>query len=110
VTAAEAHPALASTAAEPPNSGPVAAAVPALTSAAAAQRPAVLAADNFNTLIRKAALLEKTKGATPGAAWLKKRFGVTDPSQLTEGQRAAATQLAQEIIAKTARASPPRQN
>jgi len=103
VTAAEAYPATASTAADLPNSGPLAAAVPLSTAAPAAQGPAVHAADDFSTLIRKAALLEKTKGTTPGADWLKKRFGVTDPSQLTEGQRAAATHLAQEIIAKTAR-------
>jgi len=103
VTAAEAHPAPASTAVDLPNSGPVAVAVPLSTAAPAAQEPAVHAADDFSTLIRKAALLEKTKGATPGAAWLRRRFGVTDPNQLTAEQRAAATQLAQEIIAKTAR-------
>ena len=96
-------PAAASTPADTPNSGPTNAAVPESAAAPAVQASTTLSADDFNTLIRKAALLEKTKGATPGLTWLKTRFGVSDPTQLTPEQRAAAVQLAQEIVAKAAR-------
>jgi len=53
--------------------------------------------------MHKAALLEKTKGPTPGRTWLKAQFGVDDPDQLTPEQRAAAIRRAQDIVAKAAR-------